>query len=202
MKRSMCPKYSAAEGGPVKTIGSGCRIVNEYGPTETTVGCVFRVFDAAVEKAKAAGVFVISTAIERTHKLAFHGLGRDPQKDPEQGASYGLGSWWRDSFLGGRFRFEPGQRLLVPMDARTTASPTDDQDYVYYSSGGWSWSVPYLAGLYALACQVAPAVTPETFWATALKTGQTVPVQSEGKTYQLGTIVDPVALVEALQAGK
>ncbi len=157
--------------------------------------------DAAVEKAKAAGIFVISTAIDRTHKLAFHGLGRDPQKDPELAASYGLGSWWADSFADGRFYFKPGERLLVPMDARTTASPTGEQDYVYYSSGGWSWSVPYLAGLYALACQVAPSVTPETFWATALKTGKVVPVVYKGKTYQLGTIVDPVALMEALGAG-
>ena len=155
--------------------------------------------DAAVQRAKDAGVFVISTAIERTHHLAFHGLGRDPRQDPEQPTSYDLGSWWADSFLQGQRRFAPGERLLVPMDARATASPTGDHDYVFYASGGWSWSVPYLAGLYALACQVQPDITPELFWATALKTGRTIPRERDGASYQLGSIVDPVALIEALQ---
>ena len=155
--------------------------------------------DAAVDRARQAGVFVISTAIERTHKLSFHGLGRDTSKDPDLYTSYGLGSWWGSMFLAGQFRFSPGERVLVPMDARTTASPTGDHDYVYYSSGGWSWSVPYLAGLYALACQARPDVTPELFWATALKTGHVVPVERDGKTFQLGNIVDPVALIDALE---
>jgi hypothetical protein len=144
-------------------------------------------------------VFTISTAIERTHKLAFHGLGRDVSKDPDDYMSYGLGSWWAGVFVGGQFRFSPGERLLVPMDARTTASPTGHGDYVYYANGGWSWSVPYLAGLYALACQVRPDITPELFWATALKTGHVIPVERGGKTYQLGNIVDPVALISTLE---
>jgi hypothetical protein len=155
--------------------------------------------DAAVQRATAAGVFVISTAIERTHHLAFHGLGRDPRKDPDQPESYGLGSWWAGAFFSGRNRFAPGERLLVPMDARTTASPTGEEDYVFYANGGWSWSVPYLAGLYALACQVSPAVTPEVFWAAALKTGKIIPVGNAGNKLELGTVVDPVALINVLK---
>ena len=155
--------------------------------------------DAAVERASQAGIFVISTAIERTHKLAFHGLGRDVTKDPESYDSYRPGSWWARSLFSGQLRLAPGERLLVPMDARTTASPTGQGDYVYYSSGGWSWSVPYLAGLYALACQARPDMTPELFWRTALKTGHIIPVEHDGKTYQLGNIVDPVALIDALE---
>jgi hypothetical protein len=155
--------------------------------------------DTAVAQATQAGIFVISTALERTHQLAFHGLGRDPLQDPDQTESYGLGSWWARSFLNGSRRFNPGERLLVPMDARTTASPTGPEDYVYYANGGWSWSVPYLAGLYALACQVDPDVTPELFWATALGTGRVITLAPEGQRLELGTIVDPIALIEALQ---
>lgn len=157
--------------------------------------------DAAVQRATQAGVFVISTALERTHKLAFHGLGRPALKDPDQESSYGLGSWWANNFLNGRFRFAPGQRLLVPMDSRTTASPTGEDDYVFYPAGGWSWSVPYLAGLYALACQVDRDVTPETFWAAALNTGHIIPLEHEGQKIELGTIAAPVALIERLQEG-
>jgi hypothetical protein len=154
--------------------------------------------NAAVAQATQAGVFVISTALARTHRLEFHGLGRDPLSDPELPESYGPGLWWADRFWSGR-QFGPGQRLLVPMDARTTASPTGIRDYVYYSSGGWSWSVPWIAGLYALACQVRPNVTPEVFWREALATGRTIRLERNGQAVDFGTIADPWALITRLQ---
>ncbi|MGH7972581.1 MAG: S8 family serine peptidase, partial [Limisphaerales bacterium] len=157
--------------------------------------------DAAVQRAKEAGVFVISTALERTHHLRFHGLGRDSTRNPDDYGSYGLGSWWAEMFKNGQQRFGPGERLLVPMDSRTTASPTGSSDYVFYSNGGWSWCVPYIAGLYALACQVNPDITPDEFWSAALKTGRTTTIDGGGKPVELGTIVDPVALMDALRRG-
>ena len=39
----------------------------------------------------------------------------------------------------------------MPVDARTTASPTGRGDRVFYHSAGSSWYAPYLAGAYALA---------------------------------------------------
>jgi hypothetical protein len=91
------------------------------------------------------------------------------------------------------------QTLLVPMDARTTASPTGTEDYVFYRTGGWSWSIPYLAGMYALAAQVQPEITPEKFWETALKTGRTIQLQHAGKDYEFGVILDPQALIKAIK---
>lgn len=155
---------------------------------------------AATERATREGVFVISTALERTHKVAFHGLGRPALADPNLADSFTPGSWWAQSFWDGSRRFWPGERLLVPMDSRTTASPTGADDYVSYSSGGWSWSVPWIAGCYALACQVQPDITPEQFWKRALQTGKTIRVQHEGTTHEFGTIADPVALMESLDA--
>ncbi len=159
----------------------------------------FAEANRAVKRAGHEGVFVISTAIEETHHLAFHGLGRSAMADPNAWASYGPGSWWAPAFFGGQFRPAPDKRLLVPMDARTTASPTGPKDYVHYDSAGWSWSVPWLAGLYTLACQVKPDLTPEVFWAAAMKTGRTTQVARDGATIPFGTIVDPVALIESLQ---
>jgi hypothetical protein len=155
---------------------------------------------AAVEQATKAGVFVISTALQRTHRLEFHGLGRDQISDPERVEFYQPGIWWAEGFWSGN-RFRPGTRLLVPMDARTTASPTGATAYVYYSSGGWSWSVPWIAGLYALACQVHPAITPERFWAEALRTGTTNRLRRKGEEVEFGTIANPAALIERLQRG-
>jgi hypothetical protein len=154
---------------------------------------------AAVDRANHERVFVLSTALHQTHHLRFDGLDRPALDDPDVFESYGPGSWWASMFWNGEMRFKPGNRLCVPMDARTTASPTGANEYVHYSYSGWSWSVPWLAGLYALACQVYPEVTPELFWQEALKTGRTIQLNHEGETMELGTIADPVRLIEALR---
>ena len=86
------------------------------------------------------------------------------------------------------------------MDDRTTASSTGFDDYVFYAAGSVSWTNPCLAGMYALAAQVKPDVTPQVFWNVALKTGKTIPIQHDGKEYQFGVILDPQALMEALKS--
>ena len=156
----------------------------------------FTEANEAVKRASAQNIFVISTTLQQTHGLFFHGLGRKSSSDPDDASSYIPGSWWAESFFDGRRPVDPKKHLLVPMDSRCVASPTGPDDYVYYAEGGWSWSVPYLAGLYALACQVQPTITPEQFWSVGIKTGKTVLINDQGKTDTLGTIADPVALIE------
>lgn len=72
-------------------------------------------------------------------------------------------------------------------------------DYVFYREGGWSWSIPFIAGLYALACQVKPSINPDIFWSAALNTGDTIKVQNNGKEYELKKVVNPVKLMEAIK---
>lgn len=153
---------------------------------------------AAIERATAANVFVITTSLERTHRISFQGLGRDPNADPDRVAAYRPGAFWSGHFWGGG-RFPPGKRLLVPMDSRTVASPAAADEYVHYAAGGLSWSVPWVAGLYALACQVKPAITPDQFWKEALDTGSTIRLERDGEAIEFGTIANPVALVARLQ---
>ncbi len=155
---------------------------------------------AAVQRASDEGVFVISTSLGQTHNLVFDGLGRDALDDPDVPSSYGPGTWWAAQFWSGHRRFKPGRRLCVPMDNRSTASPTGPHDYVHYAGGGWSWCVPWVAGLYALACQVDPAITPGRFWAEALSTGTTITVHRDGEDVELGTLANPVALLERLSS--
>jgi hypothetical protein len=150
----------------------------------------------AVIEAKAAGIFVISSSLFETYGFKFHGLGRNPLADPNEFQSYEPGSWWQKRF------YEQGlsaDTLLVPMDSRTTASPTGIEDYVFYRQGGWSWSIPYLAGMYALAVQVKPEITSEEFWKTALRTGRTIQISHDGREYEFGVILDPRALIEEVQ---
>ena len=151
---------------------------------------------AAVDQAKDAGIFVVSSSISDTYGFHFQGMGRAPLSDPNDFASYLPGSWWASRYYSGEYQMEPS--LLVPMDSRTTASPTGLGDYVFYAQGGWSWSIPYLAGVYALACQVNPDITPEEFWSVALQTGHTIQVEHDGQEYSFGTILDPQALLNEI----
>ncbi len=152
----------------------------------------------ATEEAKAAGMLVVSSSLEEVHGFKFHGLGRAPLADPDRFESYEPGLWWAKAFYRGQ---RPSGRLLVPMDSRCTAGPDGTDEYAFYRQGGWSWSIPYIAGLYALAAQVDPTITPDRFWSLALRTGRTIQLQHEGQTVPLGPIVDPVALIESLGKG-
>ena len=148
----------------------------------------------AVGEAKAAGMLVICSSVERIHGFKFHGLGRDLRADPNDFASYRPARWAAQGYAS-------HDRLLVPMDARTTASPTGKDEYAFYAEAGWSWAIPYIAGMYALAVQIDPKITPERFWALALQTGRTVQVSQEGKSIDLGPIVAPAPLAEAVRRG-
>lgn len=159
-------------------------------------------YQRAVAQAKAARMLVLAPEWESVPGLAFAGLGRENLADPELPTSYGPGRRWAKSYLDGSRRFAPGRRLLVPMDARTTASPTGPEDYVFQSQGAALTPIPYLAGLYALACQAKPDLTPEEFVARALQTGSTVEVARDPAKLALGTIANPAALVEALGKAK
>lgn len=90
--------------------------------------------------------------------------------------------------------------VLTPMDSRTKASPTGPHDYVFYRSGGVSWTAPYLAGLYALACQVKPDVTPEEFLACISRTGDRLDLPGLEKLDIPAMMVNPTRLIETLSA--
>jgi len=161
----------------------------------------FRQIEDACEEAKAAGMLLVSSSIERTHGFNFHGLGRSPLSDPDRFTSYEPGLFWAKSF---EEPMKPAaaswykDRLLVPMDSRTVASPCGTAEYAFYREGGWSWSIPYIAGLYALAAQVDPSITPARFWRLALATGETIQIERKGEHISFGPIVNPVELIEAL----
>ena len=47
--------------------------------------------------------------------------------------------------------------------------------------------------------KIDPTITPAHFWEVALNTGRTIQIAHEGKEYALGPILDPAALIAALQ---
>jgi hypothetical protein len=156
----------------------------------------------AVQKAQDAGMLIVcTTRPDAKVGCDFHAVGRSPLADPDVFESYEPGLFWAKGF----WNFSssaPGMRFFVPMDSRTTAGPGGSHEYVFYRMGGLSWAAPYIAGLYALAVQVDPAITPERFWGLAGRTGRTIEVTRDGMTKRLGPIVDPARLIRAIQAGE
>lgn len=164
----------------------------------------FGEIDESVKRAKNDGVLVVSSSLDRYYNVNLRGLGREPLSDPNNLKSYNIGMWWQSTLYNNPKSFEENinNTIIVPMDSRCVASPTGNSDYVFYRTGGLSWSIPYIAGLYALACQVRPDITPELFFKEAIATGDITTVEKGGKTYKIGTVVNPERLIHKLQKEK
>lgn len=156
-----------------------------------------KVYDA-IERAKEKGIFVITTSTDQNYDFQLLGLGRGLNMDPDDINSYAPGLFWRDNFYGGSSSLDPQKTLLVPMDAKTYASCSRTDGYEFTASGGLSWSVPWLAGLYALCLEKNASLTPEDFIRTAFETGVTKTIEYNGSSYELGTIIVPAALMDEI----
>jgi hypothetical protein len=157
----------------------------------------FKELQQAADQAAKEGIFVINQTLYESYGFHIQGLGRAAPSDPNQFESYLPAPLWAESFYQGNMF---NNLLLIPMDSRTTASPTGVDDYVFYRWGDTSWTIPYVAGVYALSAQVNAEITPETFWEAARNTGRTIPIQREGNEYKLGIILDPQALIEEIRS--
>lgn len=150
-------------------------------------------FEEAKARLEAAGVAVFST------DSSLFTLSRACSSCPaDDNASYTRGAYWfseQDLAHYGQMDY-----VLFPTDYRVTAAPNGNGDYVSYVNGGLSWAVPYAAGLYALAAQVYPPLTPELFWQTARETAVAATVKTpQGKTYSAKYLVQPQRLIKKLQ---
>ena len=175
----------------------------------------YKEMDEAVNRAKEKGIFVISANLFETYgyKFFFHGLDRNPLENPDDFSAYSVIGWeeWISLLGESRFpefiriyeeKFESSLKsdiLLIPTYSRTEASPASKKEYAFSRRTGWSQVPPYLAGIYALACQVKPDITPEIFWAAALKTGEARTVQKGEKKFQ-GKIINPVKLLQEIKS--
>lgn len=155
-----------------------------------------KVMDA-VDNAKKEGVFVVSSSLDLCYGYKFDGLGKDPLSDPDDINSYIPGLWLRKNYCNNPDNYN--NSLFVPMDCRTTASQAGNEEYVYYCCGGWSWSIPYIAGTYALACQVKPDITYDEFWKAALETADSVKFKYKEKEYEIPKILNPQKLIDAVK---
>jgi len=176
------------EGKKIRVIS----ISRGFNRSDRGAGALMRSIANAMSKK----IMVLTTSPELYYNFDFMGLGREPGADPDSRDSYGPGLFWQKRFFSSD-KWGSETTLLVPMDSRTTASPTGDNDYVFYRQGGLSWSTPYIAGLYALACQLDPGLTPEAFFKKALETSASGTIKHDGREFQLKRVIDPARLLKS-----
>ena len=136
-----------------------------------------------------SGVMVLTTDSHRFYgdKGNFITTDRKMNSNPDDIQSYEVGYWKvnKDNLH---------EHLLVPAGGRTIAGYLDYDDYIYCgANSGMSWSTPYLVGVYALAKQIAPNLTPHRFFEIAQQTAV-----SNGKTGN-NKIVQPQRIIQHLQ---
>lgn len=158
----------------------------------------YEKFCDSVELAKENNIETIYVGKDSISYISFLGIGREPLTDGENFESYNPGLFWmKDTEL----RNIVDNYFYVPMDFRCTASPTGPEDYVVYINGGMSWTIPYVAGVYALACQVDPTIDLDRFFSIAYTTGRKIDSEFEYngiKNYKLN-IIDPCAIIDKLK---
>ncbi|EQB87175.1 hypothetical protein J2Z44_000199 [Clostridium punense] len=173
-----------------------------------SMGCLpedkgYKEFKEAVDKATKEGIFTISTSLPDTHGFEFTGAGRHPTNNPNEVSSYSAGKFWEGAIFSRKtpeqFLDSDKNCLYFPMDSRTIAGSNYDDEYTFYRYGAYSWIVPYISGLYVLACEANPEVTPELFWKTAMETSKATKVDYKSKTFEIKHVVSPVDLINKLK---
>lgn len=155
----------------------------------------FAELQKTLKRAKNEGLFVVSTALAQSHGMNFQGTDRNPNLDPNDPKSYEV-AIYRKGWAEGIPKEDKDKTLHVPMDHRTMANFTSTTGYRYEAKGGKSWATPYLAGVYALARQVNPNITPEQFFKAALETSDEC--NTHDGTY-IGRLLNPQKLMEAVK---
>lgn len=162
----------------------------------------YEALHKAYQQARREGVLIVTADMDSLYSYQIFGLGRRPYADPNSVAAFTAGSFWSDfwSKNGGKLEQSGSDIILVPMDARTVAMQTGPY-FGYFPQVGLGVALPWGAGLYALAAQVKPTVTPEEFLRAAHDTGDYITVSRNDRQYQLGPIVNPTKLISSLKKG-
>ncbi len=82
--------------------------------------------------------------------------------------------------------------IIIPGDYRTVANNQSCDGYTYYGMGGWSWAIPYFAGLCALALEINPQLTYEQMQ-NALK-------ETKSETESGYYVINPVDYIKKLES--
>ena len=137
---------------------------------------------AAVAEVEESGIAVIYSDLRTTHRIFTWG-GCPPYLDRDNPANY------RYAGGAGTFVKGHGKKIVLPGNFRSIGN--NRGGYSYTGNGGWSWALPYFAGLAALGWSVDPSLTIDDIYRLVQKTRH---VTSGGIQ-----VVNPVGFIEAVE---
>ena len=148
-------------------------------------------FKDIVLKLIESGVFVLPVNARDYYgpSANFTTTDRNINSNPDDAKSYTTG-FWRN-----RNKYPlTNNRILAPAGGRTAAD--SQNNYTYWgANSGISWATPYMVGVYALAKQVYPDLTPLKFFETVRQTGYQMEL-SDGRK---NILIQPKKIIEQLQ---
>ncbi len=136
------------------------------------------------ERANKSGIIVVDSDYFKSNLIT--GGGSKEDKDQFDDYDFDL---WRNGDFSWKERF--GKLIIVPSDYRTMASRQGDNEYRHDASGGWSWAIPYLSGVFALALQVKADLSDKDFIKIVRNTA------GENKNGQ--KVINPRGIIEAVK---
>lgn len=141
-------------------------------------------WEAALQRLGEAGIEVVYSSRERLNGFTWGGAA--PFLDRSVSTNYGTALYFAAAGVD-----VPLDRIIIPGDYRTTASNQGEDVFVYWGEGGWSWAIPYAAGLAALAWQLEPTLTFAQVEDLLRETAETT---REGRR-----VIAPTAFIEAVR---
>ncbi len=156
----------------IRIVGfSDCVDQSEKNPDE---------FTKAIKEAEDSGIMVFDVTTMNIGPLVI-----SPFKDKNDPSNYEVANWARASRI-------TSDTLFVPSGGRTTAvgNFADSTEYMYWTNGGLSWTIPYIVGTVVLGMQIDPTLTKES----AIKY-----LQESATPYKGGGIINPKGFLELVE---
>lgn len=139
-------------------------------------------WDSVVNRARESGIAVVYSDLKTTHSVFTWG-GCPPYLDRANAANYRYARNAGTQVKGYK------RKIILPGDFRTFGN--NRGGYSYTGNGGWSWALPYFAGLATLGWSVDPSLTMDDIYQLVQQTRY---VTDHGIQ-----VVNPVGFIEAVE---
>jgi len=145
---------------------------------------IYKKWQNLVQRANEERIAVIYSDGQTTHAVFTWG-GCPPFLDRNDPENYDYAFWPKNE------DDKHAEKIILPADYRTTAQNRENDAFVYWGDGGFSWAIPYFVGLAALAWSIDEDIAIEDIYRLVNET--------KTRTSMGRYVVNPVNFIEAVK---